>query len=52
MKASPKLRGTLRVMAIALALWAADRYMLNGQITDASIRTSHRDAVIAVEIRI
>src|SRR3977135_2788664 len=30
----------LRVVAIVLALWAVDRYMLNGQIFDASIRVS------------
>jgi hypothetical protein len=30
----------LRAVAVVLALWVVDHYMLNGQITDASIRVS------------
>ena len=34
------MRGMLRAVAVVLALWAVDQCMLNGQITDASIRAS------------
>jgi hypothetical protein len=40
----------LGAVAVVLALWVVDHYMLNGQITDASIRSLAQFCRIQVDL--